>query len=129
MNINSLPVQSAIVFITVNSRYERVDVTEIRCIEAVGTSVRLYLSAQKVVKIGVNLSHFLSQIPQHFFIRVSRKHLVNIHHIEAIEGNYIFLESSQIRISRRLHPQVMEQIPIIRTRSVKEATHELNDKI
>ena len=65
-------------------------------------------------------------------ILVLRSSILSIcsqHHIEAIEGNYIFLESSQIRISRRLHPQVMEQIPIIRTRSVKEATHELNDKI
>lgn len=110
-------------FVGHQDRYVRVGVDDIVLLEADGQAVKVHTS-HCMYKVRVNLGHFLSQIPHvaYYLLKVSRRHVVNIQAIEAIEGNLLVLKGHQVPISRRLYGSVMAQLPLIRSRSYDPTT-------
>lgn len=106
-------------FVNYQNRYVRVGLEEIRLLEADGQAVKIHTTNDIIYEVKVNLGHLLSQLPhfEPYLLKVSRRHVVNIQAIEAIEGNVLFIKGHQVPISRRFHGSVMEQLPLIRSRS------------
>lgn len=99
--------------------YHRIYKSDILYVEADGSYIRIVCSDRKY-QITVNLKSFETQFHHPFFYRVSRKHLINIHKVERINGNVLYLRGEKdehpIPISQPNRAEILSRIEIIRTK-------------
>ena len=104
------------IFIPNNSAYTRLDKSDILYIEADGSYTKIY-TTEKIYSMTLNLKHFMRQLGDANFIRVSRKHLVNMTHIVRIEGRTLYLyNGTGITMSKSKTQEILDRFPILRTR-------------
>ncbi len=106
------------IFIPDNYEYRKVKLNEILFIEADGSYIKIS-TRNKAYQISTNLKSFSNQFRHADFIRVSRKHIVNVQYIERINGVYLILKDCQgeeykIPFSKRKRHEILESLPIIK---------------
>jgi DNA-binding LytR/AlgR family response regulator len=104
------------IFIADNYRYERIKKTDILFIAANGAYVDIY-TAGKRYSLSTNLGNFINQVQEPAFVRVSRSHVVNLHHIESVQGSTLFIQQHAISVSKPFRQQLLGLLPIIRTKA------------
>lgn len=82
-----------ILFLPVNGHFEKVEKKDILCIEAAGSYISIIVRSGKKFMLSANLKTFENQLTDPDFIRVSRKYVINQHHIMKIESNTIYMDS------------------------------------
>ncbi|XWN37399.1 MAG: LytTR family transcriptional regulator DNA-binding domain-containing protein [Balneola sp.] len=104
------------IFIPENFIHHRVYKKDIFYVEADGSYTQLHTKKKKY-QLTLNLKHFALQLGDPNFIRISRKHLVNIDHISKINGNTLYLDNDAgLTISKSNRQELLERFPILKTR-------------
>lgn len=104
-----------VIFVSNKNRYERVLKKDILYIEAQGAYVDIYVNDGKK-NLSTHLKSFLSQLDDTTFIQVSRKHAVNVLHIDGFSTTDLKIKDSTIAISKSYRSQLLEKLPIIKTK-------------
>lgn len=86
------------VFIKEGSRFKKIALESIHYAEAVGSYTDIYSDEGKST-LAINLKTFESNINDSQFLRIHRSFLINLNHIEAFEGNRVFINKKPIPIS------------------------------
>ncbi|WP_149241792.1 LytTR family DNA-binding domain-containing protein [Dyadobacter sp. 32] len=99
-------------------RYEKVLYQDILYFQAEGGWVDLVTNpAGKKYRISTNLGNVEPQLNPTVFLRVSRKHIINIHHVIAVQGNMVFVGDDEILIGRLYKDDLFVRLPILRTKN------------
>lgn len=87
---------------------------DIYLIAASGRNCNIYLSPDKSVKLVISmaLNELLNFLPPEIFIRNHRSYVINIHHIERIAGNLLYIGETPLPIGREYKKEVYSLINI-----------------
>ncbi len=120
VNSSSTRTHKDYIFIPDNYEYFKVQLNDILFIEADGSYVKV-CTRNKSYQISTNLKSFSQQFRHPDFIRVSRKHIINIRFTERINGVYLVLRDCsgteyKIAFSKRKRQEILGALPIIKIR-------------
>ena len=106
------------IFIPDNHEYIKVRHRDILYVEADGSYVKIFTDL-KVYQISTNLKHFNEQFHHPDFIRISRKHVVNINYTERINGICLIIknnagEEQKLPFSKRKRQDILKALPVIK---------------
>lgn len=73
--------------------------TNIMWIEANGSYCDIYLSNGDKLTIVHTLTSFQDKIPESLFIRIHRSYIINIHHVEGLIGNMVYVGKRTLPVS------------------------------
>ena len=96
-------------FVKTDSKLEKVNFGDILFVEAMENYVGIYLSEKKLV-IHSTLKSLQDKLPQQHFFQPHKSWLVNLNHIQSIEGNILHVGGYQVPISKYQKDEVMEKI-------------------
>ena len=116
----SMKILSECIFVSgKNQCYEKVSYLNILFFRAAGGWVDLITNqGKKVYRISTNLGCVQPQLNPSVFVRVSRKHIINIHHVVAVQGNTVFVEDEEILMGIQYKADLMVRLPILRTKNI-----------
>ena len=109
----SLP--DCVFVVTTNQRYQKIAKSDILYVQAEGSWVDI-VTVDKTYRLSTNLGQVEPQLDAQSFSRVSRKHIVNLHHITAIQGGQLFIGEVAILIGKQYREPLLSQLPILRTK-------------
>ncbi len=109
----SLP--DCVFVITTNQRYQKIAKSDILYVQAEGSWVDI-ITVGKTYRLSTNLGQVEPQLDAQFFSRVSRKHIVNLDHITAIQGGQLFIGEVAVLIGKQYRELLLSRLPILRTR-------------
>ena len=96
-------------FVKAESKYEKVNYSEVRYIESLQNYVIIHTTTKKLITY-MTLTSIESQLPKDQFLKVHKSFIVSIAGIKSIDGNEIIIGDSRIPISRNLKDQVVSRI-------------------
>jgi DNA-binding LytR/AlgR family response regulator len=107
-------------FIPDNYEYVKVRCKDILFVEADGSYVKIHTTG-KVLQISTNLKNFEEQFEHFDFLRVSRKHIININFTERINGVHLVIKDYddaeyKIPFSKRKRHEILDALPVIRVK-------------
>lgn len=113
----SMPVLLAdcVFVVTTNQRYQKIAKNDILYVQAEGSWADI-VTVSKTYRLSTNLGQLEAQLDAGFFSRISRKHIVNIHHITALEGSQLFVQDVVMLIGPQYREALLNRLPILRTR-------------
>ncbi len=100
------------IFLKEGTRFCKVALNSILYVEADGSYCKILTQTNKYT-LAINLKSFESKIEQPFILRCHRSYLVNLEHIDAIEGNQLFIGDKSIPISQSQYDQVIKRLKLI----------------
>lgn len=95
----AIPEMDRVVFLKNGDRYEKVEIGNIRYIEADGSYSKV-ITAEKNYSITVNLQTLSKKINHPLFFRVHRSYLVNIEEITGFDNHHVFIDELAIPYSK-----------------------------
>jgi DNA-binding LytR/AlgR family response regulator len=101
--------------VTTSQRYEKIAKNDILYVQAEGSWVDI-VTADKTYRLSTNLGQIEPQLDTKYFERVSRKYIVNLHHIEAVHGSQLFIRDMNILIGKQYRDGLLSRLPILRTK-------------
>jgi DNA-binding LytR/AlgR family response regulator len=101
--------------VTTSQRYEKIAKHDLLYVQAEGSWVDI-VTVDRTYRLSTNLGQIEVQLNTDQFRRVSRKHIVNLHHITALHGSQLFVQNMEILIGRQYREGLLSQLPILRTR-------------
>jgi len=107
-NTNQEP-SSQYLFVKTDSKLEKVNFGEILFVEAMENYVGIYLAAKKLI-IHSTLKALQEKLPVQDFLQPHKSYLINLNHINSIEGNMLHIGDYQVPISKYQKEEVMERI-------------------
>lgn len=96
-------------FVKCNSKYEKVNYSEVLFVEALQNYVIIHTISRKLITY-ISLTGLEEQLPIDQFVKVHKSHIVSIPNISAIDGSEIVIQTHRIPISRYLKEEVMKRI-------------------
>jgi DNA-binding LytR/AlgR family response regulator len=97
------------IFVKADGRLEKISFSDILFIEALENYVAIYTPARKVITHST-LKAIQETLPTAQFIQPHKSYLVNIGHINSIEGNTLHVGTYQVPISKYLKEAILEKI-------------------
>jgi DNA-binding LytR/AlgR family response regulator len=107
-NTNQEP-SSQYLFVKTDSKLEKVNFGEILFVEAMENYVGIYLAGKKLI-IHSTLKALQEKLPVQDFLQPHKSYLINLNHINSIEGNMLHIGEYQVPISKYQKEEVMERI-------------------
>ncbi|MEZ0542325.1 LytR/AlgR family response regulator transcription factor [Fibrella arboris] len=107
-------ISDCVFVVTANQCYEKIAKNDILYVQAEGAWVDI-ITVDKTFRLSTNLGAVELQLDAAQFTRVSRKHIVNIHHIGAVQGNDLRIMNEVLTIGRQYRDALMRQLPILWT--------------
>lgn len=104
--------QEDYIFVKADSMLVRVNFNDIKFIEGMGDYVRIYTDKQRHTVLST-MKLFEKKLPNHQFLRIHKSYIVNIEHVNAIQGNSIPFGDKLIPISKSQKQDLMEKINMI----------------
>lgn len=109
-SVRNTPAETATyLFVKSDSRLEKINFDEVLYIEGMENYLSIYTVHKKVI-IHSTLKAFMEKLPATKFIQTHKSYVVSIDKINTIEGNTLFIEKSQVPVSKNLKESVMERI-------------------
>ncbi|HQW95799.1 MAG: response regulator [Saprospiraceae bacterium] len=99
-------------FVRNNNKLVKVDIKEIRYIEAERNYCRIYANDKEYLLV-MTLKEMDEKLPQNHFIRVHRSFIVNIARIDEIATTHIVIGKTAIPITKVLKDELMKRIQTI----------------
>lgn len=96
-------------FVKAESKFEKVNYSEVRYVESLQNYVIIHTSTNKLITY-MTLTSLENQLPKDLFLKVHKSFIVSISAIKSIDGNEIVIGDSRIPISRNLKDQVVNRI-------------------
>ncbi|HFA49158.1 MAG TPA: response regulator transcription factor [Bacteroidetes bacterium] len=100
------------IFVKANGRWNKLNVADIRYLQAMGDYVRIFTKNEKYM-VNKTMKTLMANLPPDKFARVHRSYIVNIDHIENIEENTIVTGRDVIPISERYKSAFMQQLNLL----------------
>ncbi|MEZ0540929.1 LytTR family transcriptional regulator DNA-binding domain-containing protein [Fibrella arboris] len=105
------------VFIPVRvQQYERVLKEQIQFFQAEGSWVDLFTTL-RTYRLSTNIGQVALQVDPTQFVRVSRRHIVNIQRVRALSGNELFVDDTPLLVGKQYRAGLIERLPIIRMKA------------
>ncbi|MFT4735921.1 MAG: DNA-binding LytR/AlgR family response regulator [Cyclobacteriaceae bacterium] len=103
-------------FIPNNYEYVKVILKDILYLEADGSYVKIF-TTKNHFQLSINLKHLAVQLPSADFVRVSRKHIVNIRYAQRINGSEIYMDcGKKLPYSKRGKQEMLTHFPILKVK-------------
>jgi len=96
-------------FVKADSKLEKVNFSDILFVEAMENYVGIYLTGKKLITHST-LKALQEKLPVQDFLQPHKSYLINLNHINSIEGNMLHIGEYQVPISKYLKEEVMERI-------------------
>lgn len=96
-------------FIKEETKLVRINLEDIRFIEAFGDYVKLHTDSRFHVTY-TSLKELIKRLPQNEFVQVHRSYVVGLEHIEEVDGNMLKISGKQIPMSRSKRDEVMQKL-------------------
>lgn len=96
-------------FVKADNRLEKIFFDDILFVESMENYVGIYTREKKLITHST-LKAMQQTLPSQNFIQTHKSYLVNILHINAIEGNTLYCGNHQVPISKYLKEEVMQKI-------------------
>ena len=87
------------IYIKSDRKYIRIFFKDIMYIKGMKDYVMIYTKEQRVMT-AMNIKTIHAQLPDRFFVRVSKSYLININYIDAVEIDFIQLGGEEIPLGR-----------------------------
>lgn len=84
-------------FVKSERRIFKVHFSDILYIEGLKDYVILYLANQKVITL-MNIKTIHDLLPKSFFVRVSKSYIINVHNIDSVDNNTVYIGKNEIPI-------------------------------
>jgi len=97
------------IFVKSDKQLKKILLEDILFIESMENYVNIYTSSSKEV-VYSTLKLFLESLRPDHFLQVHRSYVVNIQHIQSIEGNMLHVDAYEIPVARNLREQVFNII-------------------
>lgn len=99
---------SNFLFIKEGRRTYRLEYVDISRLQAYGDYVKIF-TASKTYLVKARLSNYERSLGDNF-IKVHRSHIVNLDHIDYVEGNFVRIGSENIPISESMMPKLQKYL-------------------
>jgi DNA-binding LytR/AlgR family response regulator len=109
--------------VTTNQHYEKIAKNDILYLQAEGSWVDI-VTVEKNYRLSTNLGSVEPQLDADYFGRVSRRHIVNLHHVNALRGNQLFVQGIEILIGKQYREGLLSRLPILRTKLPSHSANE-----
>ena len=97
------------IFVKSDKQLKKIFLEEILFIESMENYVNVYTTSSKEV-VYSTLKLFLESLPDERFLQVHRSYVVNVKHIQSIEGNTLHIAGNEIPVARNLRDRVFNII-------------------
>jgi DNA-binding LytR/AlgR family response regulator len=97
------------VFLKHNQLYEKVVLADIIYVEAMQNYVVVHTLTKKII-VHLTFKVIESSLPASDFLRIHKSYIINLSHIQAIEGNTVHIHQKLIPISRSQRDELMEKV-------------------
>lgn len=84
-------------------------------IEADGSYCSINTTEGASYRMSLNLKQFMKQLNDPYFIRISRKHVINAHHVSMIRGDQLYVKSKALKLAKSRKKQVMSHFKFLRS--------------
>lgn len=111
----SLRYNSDFLFVPVDYTHQKIKKSSILFIEASGSYVKIITHKEQFI-ISTNLGNFEKQLNDPAFLRISRRHLVNLIHIDRIEGNQLIIADQKLLIGESFKARLLGNFQFIKTK-------------
>lgn len=101
------------IFIRNNDRFRKTMFRDILFIEASGSYCCIHLASGKEIFLSMNLSRISEQLSPRQFARVHRSYVVNMEHVDSLDGNILYIARHRIPISRRHMDEVRGSLNVL----------------
>lgn len=95
------------IFVRTDKQLKKVVLNDILFIESMENYVLIHTVNSKEV-VRMTLKQLLDILPQKNFLQVHRSFIVNIHHVQGIDGNTLIVGQHKITVARSLRDQVFD---------------------
>ncbi|AKD54848.1 LytR/AlgR family response regulator transcription factor [Spirosoma radiotolerans] len=96
-------------FVKVDYRIQKVRYVDILFVEAYGEYVRIHTETETLLTL-LSLSRLTESLPPDTFVRVHRSYLINLTHLDSLQGNTLYIGHQQIPLSKSYREPLMELI-------------------
>jgi len=96
-------------YIKCNGKYEKILFSDIRYVEAANNYVYIYVAEKKFISYH-SLKSIQKQLPPALFVRVHKSYLVSRRHIDQIKGSEIWIQNTQIPVSRNFKNSFIQKV-------------------
>jgi DNA-binding LytR/AlgR family response regulator len=86
----------------------RLDAESIRYLEVTGNLVKIQMENQEI-QINSNIRNLLSRLPV-FFTRVNRQQLINLHHLETLDGLDVIVDGTRLKVSKDYRQELIRKM-------------------
>lgn len=86
-------------FIKTDQKIVKVLTQDILFIEGLQKYVKIHLTTEVLISL-TSLSHLLEKLPSDSFTRIHRSYIINIAHIDSIQGNTVTIQDHQLPLSQ-----------------------------
>ncbi|SFQ79665.1 LytR/AlgR family response regulator transcription factor [Hymenobacter arizonensis] len=97
-------------FLKTDSGAERVRLTQLLFVEGYGNFVKCHLLSGRIILTADTLKHLETQLPTVEFVRVHKSYLVNVSHIEGIQGNCLRVGNRELPIGSTYRQGVLRRL-------------------
>lgn len=115
LGLSEFRVLNEAIFIPDNQMHIRIKNEDIYAVEADGAYIKI-LTKDRRYQISSNLKNFIRQFTDPDFIRVSRKHLINVNYVEKINGNTIYSGAYEFQFSKLNRQEILKHFKILKTK-------------
>ncbi len=103
---NNAEIETTFIFFKADKKIHKYHFADILFIEGSGNYVKIHTQNEKPLMVLDKLTELQEKLPAKQFIRVHKSFIVNISHIQKIEGNMINLKDKVIPISATFKPNL-----------------------
>lgn len=90
---------SEAIFIRYKEMRKKVLYENIMWIEVNGSYCDIHLIAGETITVIHTLVNLEKKLPDHLFIRIHRSYIINVHHVEGLIGNMVYIDKKKLPVS------------------------------
>lgn len=94
-------------FIKQDKTYQKIKINDITFVESSDVYINIYVPGQKLL-VRNSIQNFVDHIGVPYFLRVHKSYAVNVHHIDSISSDSLFIGTNEIPIGRVYREDLMK---------------------
>jgi two-component system, LytTR family, response regulator LytT len=100
------------IFIKVDTKLVKLIIKDIVYLESMGDYVRFVTGTKKYITLNT-MKNLEEKLNSDTFIKVHRSYIVNISHIDDVQGNVIYMQGNEVPIGKGHREDVMKRLNIV----------------
>jgi DNA-binding LytR/AlgR family response regulator len=100
------------IFLRKKDRFERVDFKDILWVEAESNYSTIVTTNGSFV-LAITLQTMEDYLSAPYFVRIHRSHVINIYHVESIEGNMLHIRNASFQVSKSKRSEVFSRFKMV----------------